>query len=81
MVQRGQLHTSSDTPRRRIHILSVIDDLHFGGDEYRLLALAQSLNKHCFQHTVVTALMKEDQETGERFGSMRSSTDRLAFGS
>jgi len=65
-----QLRTSIDTSRRRIHILSVIDDLHFGGDEYRLLTFAQSLNKLRFQHTVLT-LMKEDPKTAESYGSMR----------
>jgi len=56
--------------RRRIHILSVIDDLHFGGDEYRLLAFARSLDRERFQHTVAT-LMKEDRVRGEKYGSMR----------
>jgi glycosyltransferase involved in cell wall biosynthesis len=70
MATPEQLRTSSDTSRRRIHILSVIDYLHFGGDEYRLLAFAQSLDKLRFQHTVLT-VMKEDRETGERYGSMR----------
>jgi glycosyltransferase involved in cell wall biosynthesis len=70
MALPEQLRTLSDTSHRRIHILTVIDDLHFGGDEYRLLAFAQFLDKLRFQHTVIT-LMKEDRETGERFGSMR----------
>jgi len=70
MATPEQLPISIDTSRRRIHILSVIDDLHFGGDEHRLLAFAQSLDKLRFQHTVVT-LMKEDPETAERYGSMR----------
>ncbi|HSZ63472.1 MAG TPA: glycosyltransferase family 4 protein [Terriglobales bacterium] len=56
--------------RRKIHILSVIDDLHFGGDEYRLHAFAQSLDKCRFGHTVLT-LMKEDRMIGEKYGSMR----------
>src|SRR5208282_3117600 len=64
------LRASIDTSRRRIHILSVIDDLHFGGDEYRLLAFAQSLDTLRIQHTVLT-LMKEDPETAARYGSMR----------
>jgi len=64
------LPTWSDTLRRRIHILSVIDDLHFGGDEYRLLAFAQTLDGCRFKHTILT-LMKGDQETAERHGSMR----------
>jgi glycosyltransferase involved in cell wall biosynthesis len=70
MAPPGQSRTSSDTSHRPIHILSVIDDLPFGGDEYRLLAFAQSLDKNRFQHSVVT-LMREDQEIAERYGSMR----------
>jgi glycosyltransferase involved in cell wall biosynthesis len=56
--------------RRRIHILSVIDDLFFGGDEYRLHAFGRSLDKGRFDHTVLT-LMKEDRTIGEKYGSMR----------
>src|SRR5882762_6874397 len=70
MPKPEQLRISRDTSPRRIHILSVIDDLHFGGDEYRLLAFAQAVDKNHFQHTVLT-LMREDRETGERYGSMR----------
>jgi glycosyltransferase involved in cell wall biosynthesis len=55
---------------RKIHILSVIDDLHFGGDEYRLCAFAQSLDRHRFDHTVLT-LMREDRAIAEKYGSMR----------
>jgi glycosyltransferase involved in cell wall biosynthesis len=55
---------------RRIHILSIIDDLHFGGDEYRLHTFAKSLDRRYFDHTVLT-LMKEDRAIGEKYGSMR----------
>jgi glycosyltransferase involved in cell wall biosynthesis len=55
---------------RRIHILSIIDDLHFGGDEYRLHAFARALDRQRFDHTVLT-LMKEDRALGEKYGSMR----------
>jgi glycosyltransferase involved in cell wall biosynthesis len=55
---------------RRIHILSVIDDLFFGGDEYRLHAFGRSLDKSRFDHSVLT-LMKEDRTLGDRYGSMR----------
>ena len=70
MTAREQLHTSNDMSRRRIHILSVIDDLLFGGDEYRLHAFGRSLDKGRFDHTVLT-LMKEDRTIGEKYGSMR----------
>jgi glycosyltransferase involved in cell wall biosynthesis len=56
--------------RRRIHILSVIDDLHFGGDEYRLYTFAKSLDRCRFDHTVLT-LMKADRTIGDKYGSMR----------
>jgi glycosyltransferase involved in cell wall biosynthesis len=69
------LRTSIDTSPRRIHILSVFDDLGFGGDEYRLLAFAQSLDKLRFQHTVVT-VVKTDLETGERHGFMKEQIRR-----
>jgi glycosyltransferase involved in cell wall biosynthesis len=55
---------------RKTHILSIIDDLHFGGDEYRLHAFAQWVDKSRFDHTVLT-LMKEDRTIGAKYGSMR----------
>jgi len=62
---------SDDMSHRRVHILSIIDDLHFGGDEYRLHAFAESLDRQRFDHTVLT-LMKEDRAIGEKYGSMRA---------
>src|SRR6202047_997799 len=70
MTAPGQLRISNDMSPRKIHILSVIDDLHFGGDEYRLYAFAKSLDKCRFDHTVLT-LMKEDRTIGAKYGSMR----------
>src|SRR5436309_15333801 len=70
MEMPGPLPTSSTTSPRRIHILSVIDDLHFGGDEYRLLTFAQTLDNSRFQHTVLT-LMAEHSESDSQYGSMR----------
>jgi glycosyltransferase involved in cell wall biosynthesis len=70
MTAPEQLRISNDMSRRKIHILSVIDDLHFGGDEYRLYAFAKSLDKCRFDHTVLT-LMKEDHTIGVKYGSMR----------
>ncbi len=37
-----------------MHVLSVIDDLGFGGDENRLLALARTIDRRRFRHTVMT---------------------------
>src|SRR5262245_53233049 len=39
---------------RRVRVLSVIDDLGFGGDENRLLSLASSIDPARFDHRVVT---------------------------
>jgi glycosyltransferase involved in cell wall biosynthesis len=61
---------SGVTSPRRIHILSVIDDLYFGGDEHRLHAFGTFVDRSRFRHTVVT-VMKEDRTLGERHGSMR----------
>jgi glycosyltransferase involved in cell wall biosynthesis len=70
MTAPGQLRISNDMSRRKLHILSVIDDLHFGGDEYRLYAFAKSLDKCRFDHTILT-LMKENRTIGVKYGSMR----------
>jgi glycosyltransferase involved in cell wall biosynthesis len=70
MAMQGQLRISNNMSHRKIHILSIIDDLHFGGDEYRLHAFAQSVDKCRFDHTVLT-LMREDRRIGAKYGSMR----------
>jgi len=58
------------TNSRHIRILSVIDDLHFGGDEYRLHAFGSHIDRTRFCHSVET-VVKEDRALGERYGSMR----------
>ena len=50
--------------------LVLIDDLYFGGDEYRLHAFGSSVDKTRFSHTVLT-LMKENPALGTQYGSMR----------
>src|SRR6202521_5434708 len=55
MTAPGQLRISNDMSRRKIHILSIIDDLHFGGVEYGLYAFAKSLDKWRLDHTVPTS--------------------------
>lgn len=55
---------------RPIHILSVINDLHFGGDEYRLHVFGSYIDRTRFRHTVAT-VVKEDRHLGEQYGSMR----------
>jgi len=37
-----------------LHVLSVIDDVGFGGDENRLLAFARTIDRRRFRHTVMT---------------------------
>jgi L-malate glycosyltransferase len=63
-------HSVISTDTRQIHILSVIDDLHFGGDEYRLHAFGSYLDRIRFRHSVAT-VVKEDRVLGEQYGSMR----------
>ena len=38
----------------RVRVLSVIDDLGFGGDENRLLSLASTIDKTRFDHRIIT---------------------------
>lgn len=64
----GRSATSNGS--RPIHILSVINDLHFGGDEYRLHVFGSYLDRARFRHTVAT-VVKEDRDLGEQYGSMR----------
>jgi len=56
----------------KLHILSVIDDLYFGGDEYRLLAFGRTLNRNQFDHTLVT-IFSPDSDSEKRHGSLRRS--------
>jgi glycosyltransferase involved in cell wall biosynthesis len=56
--------------RGRIGVLSVIADLHFGGDENRLLSFARTVDSQRFDHRVVT-LARQDPEMDRRRGSMR----------
>lgn len=39
--------------RRKIRVVSVVDDLTFGGDEARLLAFAATVNRELVEHTVL----------------------------
>jgi len=68
MATAGHSVISANT--QQIHILSVIDDLHFGGDEYRLHVFGSYLDRTRFRHSVAT-VVKEDRDLGEQYGSMR----------
>jgi glycosyltransferase involved in cell wall biosynthesis len=54
----------------RLRILSVIDDLYFGGDEYRLLAFGQTLDRNRFDLTLAT-ILRPDAEAHKQHGSLR----------
>src|SRR5688572_18618922 len=47
--------------RRKIHVLSLVGDLLFGGGQNRLLALARTIDRERFVHTVVTVNKTENQ--------------------
>jgi glycosyltransferase involved in cell wall biosynthesis len=55
---------------RRIGVLSLIDNLHFGGDENRLLVFAQTIDRRRFDHMVVT-ISSANTEVDQRCGGMR----------
>ena len=63
---------------RRIRVLSLIDNLHFGGDENRLLVFAQTIDRRRFDHLIVTVsgantevdrALRRDASTIPRCGS------------
>lgn len=55
---------------KRLRLLSVINALHFGGDESRLLSLSKSIDRQRFEHIVLT-LKKPNAESEEQYGSYR----------
>src|SRR2546427_1374011 len=55
---------------RRIRIISLFDDLFFGGDETRLLAFARTVDRGHFDHSVVT-IKRADAEANRFYGTMR----------
>jgi glycosyltransferase involved in cell wall biosynthesis len=55
---------------KRIRVLSLINNLHFGGDENRLLAFAQTLDRRRFDHQIVT-ISPANPEVDRRYGGMR----------
>ena len=48
----------------------MIDDLYFGGDEYRLRVFGSHFDATKFRHSIVT-IFKEDRMLGKQYGSMR----------
>jgi glycosyltransferase involved in cell wall biosynthesis len=53
-VMMRELHRVDVAARRPIRVLSVIDDLGFGGDENRLLSFATAIDRERFEHRVLT---------------------------
>jgi glycosyltransferase involved in cell wall biosynthesis len=55
--------------RKRVRVLSVLNELYFGGHEHRLLSLARSIDHERFEHSVLT-LTRDPDDAAER-GAMR----------
>jgi L-malate glycosyltransferase len=55
---------------KRLRVLSLIDNLQFGGDENRLLAFARTIDRRRFDHVVVT-ISRANAEFDRRYGGMR----------
>lgn len=55
---------------KRIHVLSVLNTLYFGGGENRVLALARAIDRDRFQHTVLT-FKRADIQRERELGSLR----------
>jgi glycosyltransferase involved in cell wall biosynthesis len=55
---------------RRIKVLSLLDALHYGGDENRVLQLARSIDPDRFDFRIAT-LCPPDPEVDGRYGSLR----------
>jgi hypothetical protein len=55
---------------RKLRVLSVINELYFGGDENRLLTMARSIDRSRFDLTVVT-LKAPNPRLESHFGTMR----------
>ena len=53
-----------------VHILSVVNDLAFGGGEDRLLTFARTVDRRRFLHTVVSIKAPNSDHEG-RYGTMR----------
>jgi glycosyltransferase involved in cell wall biosynthesis len=54
---------------RRIRLLSLIENVDFGGDQARLLAFARTIDRSRFEHTVATIRPPETRQDAE-YGTM-----------
>ena len=57
--------------KRRIRVVSLINELLFGGDESRLLSFSRTVNAEEFDHRVV-CVKRPDREFDSRNGTMRA---------
>ena len=55
---------------RKLRVLSVINELYFGGDENRLLTMARTIDRNRVDLTVVT-LKRANQRLEPQYGTMR----------
>ncbi len=55
----------------KVRVLTVIDDLYFGGDEYRILNLCRHIDRDRFELVLLTT-MRPDHRMGADCGSMRT---------
>jgi len=55
---------------RKVRVLSVINELYFGGDENRLLTMARTIDQTRFELTVLT-LKHAETEVDAHYGTMR----------
>jgi glycosyltransferase involved in cell wall biosynthesis len=55
---------------KRLHVLSVLNTLYFGGGENRVLSLARTIDRNRFRHTVLT-LKEIDPQRESTLGSLR----------
>lgn len=54
----------------KTRVLSLARTLYFGGDQYRLLALARTIDRSAFEHKIV-CLKAETPDLAERYGTLR----------
>jgi glycosyltransferase involved in cell wall biosynthesis len=68
---RAPLHGEGRRMKRRIRVVSLINELLFGGDESRLLSFSRTVNAKDFDHRVV-CVKRPDRDFDSRNGTMRA---------
>lgn len=63
---------------RRLRVLAVVSDLHFGGGENRILNIATAIDKTRFDYRVAT-LYRPDEQMAVQFGDMRDDFERAGI--